>query len=152
LGNQGPVPLDEMVAEELQFRDTQVTHLCHGTDLAGMAEYLTALPEHRLDVRALLEEAPPWTEHMHWALQQLAAYQRAGRCPLRESTAAAHAIGRPLYDYHRMAITRLYAPLRVHENPMFEAHPEWRCADFDGTPISRLSIAWPEVRRAFLDH
>jgi len=33
----------------------------------------------------------------------------------------------------------------------YQAHPEWRCVDRDGTPVARMSLAVPEVRRHLVD-
>jgi hypothetical protein len=33
------------------------------------------------------------------------------------------------------------------ESPFYKEHPEWRCEDRDGTPVTRMSWAVPEVRR-----
>ncbi len=33
----------------------------------------------------------------------------------------------------------------------YEAHPEWRCVDRDGTPTMHMSYAYPEVRQHLLD-
>lgn len=153
-GNHGPISLDEMMAEELQFAGTHVTELCHGTDINGLAEYMTELGgSHRYPVERAAEEKFPDDEYYLWTVQQLMKYERQGRCPLRDSIAAAHSIGLKIYAYHRMAITRLYAPFRsLFENPLYDAHPEWRCVDLDGTPISRLSIAYPEVRQYLIEH
>lgn len=151
-GNNGPLELDEMIGEELQFVDTHVTALCHGTDISGLASYGTELPGHKYPAAEQLARPLPWNQHDLWTLQQLLKGEQAGRCLLRESIAAAHSIQRPFYAYHRMAQTRTYAPLRMFENPLFDAHPEWHCVDFDGTPISRMSICFPEVRQFFLDH
>lgn len=151
-GNNGPLDLDEMIGEELQFADTHVSDLCHGTDIAGMATYTTDMPSHRYPAEKMIERPLTWNQHDLWTLQQMIKFRKAKRCSFRESVEAAHSIKRKIYAYHRMAITRLYAPMRMFENPMFDAHPEWRCVDFDGTPVSRLSICFPEVRQAFYDH
>jgi len=151
-GNNGVISFDEMLAEELQFGDTQVAAICHGTDISGQAQYNTRLPRHRYTVRDKIEEVIINSDYYPWALEQMRRYEKAGRCPLRDSVGAAHRSGRKLYAYHRMAVTRLYAPFRMFANPMFDAHPEWRCVDLDGTPVSRLSIAFPEVRKYFLEH
>ncbi len=37
------------------------------------------------------------------------------------------------------------------DSPFYEAHPEWRCVDKDGTPTMHMSYAFPEVRRHLLD-
>ncbi len=151
-GNNGPLPLDEMVGEELLFRDTQVTELCHGTDICGSAQYNTKLPAHRYPVEVFSGEELISAEYYPWINEQLLKFEKAGRCTLRESIEAAHSIGRKLYAYHRMGITRLYAPVQMFQCPLYDQHPEWRCVDWDGTPISRLSLAYPEVRQFFLDH
>jgi uncharacterized lipoprotein YddW (UPF0748 family) len=153
-GNLGPIPLDDMLEEELQFEDTHVTDILHGTDINGAAQYITKLPAHRYPTARVAEETyPDDDEYYVWTVQQLLKFEREGRCPLRDSIAAAHSIGRKLYAYHRMAITRMFAPWRgIFFNDFYDAHPEWRCVDFDGTPISRLSVAYPEVRQYFLEH
>ena len=152
-GNDGPIDLDEMLANELQFGDTHVTDILHGTDILGLAQYMTKLPSHRYPFEHVGEEVQPDNEYYPWAIEQFRKFEREGRCPLRDSIEATHSIGRKFYAYYRMAVSRLFAPYRsLFENPMFEAHPEWRCVDFDGTPISRLSIAYPEVRQYILDH
>jgi hypothetical protein len=33
----------------------------------------------------------------------------------------------------------------------YQAHPEWRCVDRDGTPVARMSLAVPEVRMHLVD-
>lgn len=151
-GNNGPLELGDMVGEELQFAGTHVSAICHGTDISGLASYRTELPGHKYPAAEQLARPIPWNQHDLWTLQQLLKGEQSGRCILRDSIEAAHSIQRPFYAYHRMALTRAYAPLRIFENPLFDAHPEWQCVDFDGTPISRMSICFPEVRQFFLDH
>lgn len=152
LGNNGAIDLDEMMTEELQFEPTHISAICHGTDICGLAEYKTKLPGHRYPFEYHRQEAILGDEYYPWGLEQAQKYEDAGRCPLRDSVAAAHAIGRPLYAYHRMAQTRIYAPMRMWSNPLYDEHPKWHCTDFDGVRISRMSVAFPEVRRFFLDH
>jgi len=152
-GNHGPVDLDEMLNEELIFADTHVSDILHGTDINGAAQYMTKMPHHRLPVERAAEEVHTDDEYYPWSVEQLLKYQREGRCPLRDSIGAAHSIDRKIYAYYRMAVTRLFAPMRgLFQDPMFDRHPEWRCIDFDGTPISRLSIACAGVREYMLEH
>lgn len=152
-GNHGLVELDEMLNEELMFEDTHVTAILHGTDINGAAQYMTQLPAHRYPAEQAAQEVFTDDEYYLWTVQQLLEYDKAGRCPLRDSIEAAHSIGREIYAYYRMAITRLSAPSRaLFHNPFFDAHPEWRCIDFDGTPVSRLSVGFPAVREYFLEH
>jgi len=152
-GNHGPVSLDQMLVEELMFADTHVSDILHGTDINGAAQYITKLPDHRYPVEKIAEEKYPDDEYYLWTVRQYQKYQDEGRCPLRDSIDAAHSIGRRIFAYYRMAITRLYPPFKsIFHCPFFDAHPEWRSVDFDGTPICRLSIAFPEVRQYFLEH
>ena len=37
------------------------------------------------------------------------------------------------------------------ETPFYKEHPQWRCEDRDGTPVTRMSWAVPEVRRHLVD-
>ena len=37
------------------------------------------------------------------------------------------------------------------ETPFYKEHPEWRCEDRDGTPVTRMSWAVPEVRRHMIE-
>jgi hypothetical protein len=151
-GNNGGLPLDEMAGEELMFRDTHVSHLCHGTDICGSAQYNTKLPGHHYPADRFAAEELISQDYYPDVLGQLLKFERAGRCTLDESIAAAHSIGLPFCAYHRMGITRLYAPMRMFASPFYDAHPEWRCVDWDGTPLARLSIAFPGARRFFIEH
>jgi hypothetical protein len=151
LSNYGRVSFEEMVWEQLAFADTHVSAFARGSDACGAANYLTKMPSHRLRAEDALTE-----EFCHpdsrVAFEQYLAYEKAGRCPLRDAIAAAHSIGRELYAYHRMAILSSYPPFHLFRHPMYDEHPEWRCVDFDGTPVSRLSICYDPVRRYFLEH
>jgi hypothetical protein len=152
-GNHGDIPLDEMLSEELSFAETHVTDICHGTDILGFAQYLTKLPDHRYWWERCAEEVQPDNEYYVWTIGQLRKFYAADRCPLRESIAAAHSIGRRIYPYFRMTVGRLFAPFRsLFEHPMYEAHPEWRCLDHEGSPVCRLSPLFPDVRKYYLDH
>ena len=37
------------------------------------------------------------------------------------------------------------------DSRFYEAHPEWRCVDRDGTPTMYMSYAYPEVRKHLID-
>ena len=39
----------------------------------------------------------------------------------------------------------------VFDSRFYEAHPEWRCVDRDGTPTMYMSYAVPEVRAHVID-
>jgi len=150
--NNGPLPLDEMVGEELQFADAQVSDIHHGTDICGFANYNTKTPTHRYPSEKIAEEEFISADYYPWIPQQILKFEKAGRCTLEESIEAAHGTGRKFYAYYRMGITQLYAPMRMFGSPLYDEHPEWRCMDWDGTPVSRLSFAFPAVRQHVLEH
>lgn len=152
-GNNGPVSLDQMMGEELNFDGTHVTDILHGTDVCGSAQYMSTLPGHRYTWNECAKQVHPDNEYYPWTIAQMQKFEREGRCPLRDSIKAAHSIGRKLYAYHRMAIVRIFAPYSsLFYCTLYDEHPEWRCVDFDGTQVSRMSYAFPEVRRFIVDH
>ncbi len=152
-GNHGNCALDDMLIESLIYKGTHVKQICQGCDINGYANYNTKLPDHRYPVERAKSEVLINSAHYQWAWQQLEKYESANRCELAESIEAAHHAGRKLYAYHRMAITRMTAPWRgLFEHEMYEQRPDLRCADHDGTPIARLSFAYPQVRKYVLDH
>src|SRR5262249_9665443 len=83
-GNNGVIPFDQMQTEELQFGDTHVTELCHGTDISGLAQYTTRLPGHRYPAEEKIEEVFVGSEYYPWVVQQLLNYERGGHCLLRD--------------------------------------------------------------------
>lgn len=152
LGNSGNVgELDDMTWRVETTESTHIDTLCHGTDLCGMAMYSTALPRHRYDCGEMLGLEHCW-EHATDALRVLRRFEREQRDPLGEAIAAAHRAGKRFHGYHRMALLSCYPPLHLFANTFYERHPEWRCVDHDGTPVARLSAAFPEVRKFFIEH
>jgi hypothetical protein len=47
----------------------------------------------------------------------------------------------------RMAAAHMHPPYdEVFSSPFYVAHPEWHCRDQDGSPVARLSYAFPQVQ------
>ena len=76
---------------------------------------------------------------------------KAGIHPLRVAREAARAQGAEFHVMVRPAGWKAAMPFEETFNSRFyEAHPEWRCVDRDGTPTMHMSYAVPEVRRQVL--
>lgn len=80
--------------------------------------------------------------------ENLAAMIAAGEDPLRQAIQQAHAQKQKLWMYLRPQAYTAEPPYdHILRSEFFAAHPEWRCVEADGSAISKLSIAFPEVRR-----
>jgi len=72
--------------------------------------------------------------------------------PLKTQIDGAHNIGMKVHVAVRPAGWSFFEPYaEFWETPFYREHPEWRCVDRDGTPVTRMSWAVPEVRRHLLD-
>lgn len=123
-----------------------------GIDIVGMANYATRHDSLRIhaeeDYREFqgtfpyehsAKELPIIAEEIREGFQVPALF--AERCREQEI--------RP-FGYSRMAQLQPPPPYQSSQSPFYQAHPEYRCLDIDGTPVCRLSIAFPEVRAQFL--
>ncbi|MBC7236485.1 MAG: family 10 glycosylhydrolase [Chloroflexi bacterium] len=79
-------------------------------------------------------------------------YETRGCDPLQMAAEHAHDVGLEIYPSIRVEMFG-FPPPRDEETvtDFFRDHPEWRCVDRDGTPIDRLSYAYPQVRERILD-
>ena len=81
----------------------------------------------------------------------LKALTKKGINPLQVAREAARAQGAEFHVMVRPAGWKAAIPYEETFNSKFyEAHPEWRCVDRDGTPTLHMSYAVPEVRRQVL--
>ena len=81
----------------------------------------------------------------------LKALTKKGINPLQVAREAARAQGAEFHVMVRPAGWKAAIPYEETFNSKFyEAHPEWRCVDRDGTPTMHMSYAVPEVRRQVL--
>ncbi len=68
--------------------------------------------------------------------------------PVKVLIARAHEIGLKVHVGIRPAGWSFFEPYSDYwESPFYQEHPEWRCEDRDGTPVTRMSWAVPEVRQ-----
>lgn len=76
---------------------------------------------------------------------------KKGINPLQVAREAARAQGAEFHVMVRPAGWKAAIPYEETFNSKFyEAHPEWRCVDRDGTPTMHMSYAVPEVRQQVL--
>jgi hypothetical protein len=72
--------------------------------------------------------------------------------PVKAMTDRAHEIGMQVHVGIRPAGWSFLEPYADYwESPFYRDHPQWRCEDRDGTPVTRMSWAVPEVRRHLID-
>jgi hypothetical protein len=84
--------------------------------------------------------------------RSLKALFAAGVDPLRVAREEASRQGAEFHVMIRPAGWKGAFPFdETFNSHFFEAHPEWRCADRDGTPTLHVSWAFPEVRRHVLE-
>lgn len=78
----------------------------------------------------------------------LQAALAAGDDPLRQAIELAHAQGQQCWMYLRPQAYTADPPFdHALRSRFFSEHPEWRCVEANGTPFSKLSIAYAGVRR-----
>jgi hypothetical protein len=91
----------------------------------------------------------PTYKHYGQTVRELA---KKGINPTKVLIEGAHALGMKVHVGIRPAIWTYYEPLRrFFDSPFYQAHPEWRCVDRDGTSTTRMSWAVPEVRKHIID-
>ncbi len=83
------------------------------------------------------------------AVQELA---RQNINPTKVLIGGAHDVGMKVHVGIRPAGWSFFEPFADYwESPFYRQHPQWRCQDRDGTPVTRMSWAVPEVRKHMID-
>jgi len=83
--------------------------------------------------------------------ENLAALAKQGINPTQVMIEAAHDVGMQVHIAQRPGNWEHSEPFSdFFTSPFYRAHPEWRTIDRDGTPVSRMSLAVPEVRAAMV--
>ena len=119
-----------------------------GCDWTGMAMYPSRHAYLNYDCEQALNFS---TTHGQAPLKILREFQQTGYAVPRHYYAVARQCGMVPLGYSRMAHTRAAPPYNTFFSTLYDQHPEWRCTDISGAPVSRLSFAFPEVRQAFLN-
>ncbi len=121
----------------------------YGTNIVGMANYPTRHPELRLPLAELLLCTFPRPVYRQ-AIEIMQRDRESGLNVPARIAQLNRAQGIRTFAYARMAHSHCPPPYDALRSPFFDAHPEYRCRDRDGTTVSRLSMAWPEVRQQFI--
>lgn len=80
--------------------------------------------------------------------ENLAAMIAAGQDPLKQAIDQAHEQKQKLWMYLRPQAYTAEPPYdHILRSEFFAGHPELRCVEANGKPISKLSIAYPKVRQ-----
>lgn len=80
------------------------------------------------------------------------ALHRAGINPVKVAREEARRQGVEFHIMLRPAGWKACIPYEeTFDSRFYEAHPEWRCVDRDGSPTMHMSHAFPEVRQHLLD-
>jgi hypothetical protein len=72
--------------------------------------------------------------------------------PVKVLTGRAQQIGMRVHVAIRPAGWSFFEPYSDYwESPFYRDNPQWRCEDLDGTPVTRMSWAVPDVRKHLVD-
>ena len=84
-------------------------------------------------------------------VRSLRGFLERGIDPVRVRVDFVQAMGIAVFLGFRMGTMAGPPPDYTHSVPFWREHPELRCRDSDGRTVARLSMAYPEVRRFYVD-
>ena len=84
-------------------------------------------------------------------VRSLRGFLERGIDPVRLRVDFVQAMGIDVFLGFRMGTMAGPPPDYTHSVPFWREHPELRCRDSDGRTVARLSMAYPEVRRFYVD-
>ncbi len=153
MDGQGPFHSGVRTVEDIQeglepLRDTDVGKLFLGTGGIGAGQ--TLYPS-RVGTMMGAEEKDFPMEAGKRAAESLRGYESRGIDPLKVAVDHAHSMGIEVYLGFRMGTMTSMPPVWFEPVSFWRNHPEWRCRDRDGHSIIRLSMAYSQVRRLYLD-
>ena len=153
MDGQGPFHSGVRTVEDIQeglepLRDTDVGKLFLGTGGIGAGQ--TLYPS-RVGAMMGAEEEDFPMEAGKRATESLRGYESRGIDPLKVAVDHAHSMGVEVYLGFRMGTMTSIPPVWFEPVSFWKKHPEWRCRDRNGHSIIRLSMAYSEVRRFYVD-
>ncbi len=153
MDGQGPFHSGVRTVEDIQeglepLRDTDVAKLFLGTGGIGAGQ--TLYPSRVGTMMGAEEEDFP-TEAGKRAAESLRGYEARGIDPLKVAVEHAHSMGIEVYLGFRMGTMTTMPPTWFEPVPFWKNHPQWRCRDREGNSIVRLSMAYSQVRRFYVD-
>jgi len=146
LYDRRPTTAAALRAEVEPLRDADVDVLILQMGGADMVNYASDIGEMRgQDVEVFARRGD------RFYAEAIAELERQGINPTRELIQAAQEMGVKVHVAVRPAAWSHSEPLsEFFGSRFYDQHPEWRCLERDGTPLSRLSLAIPEVRSHLL--
>lgn len=140
----GDRPGAHLVEDSLgRFADSDWDVCCFGSGGADLVNYPS-----KVGTR-FLEDGWDWSRRGDGNLKAMLEGTLAmGIDPMKVAIDKAHKQGQECWMYIRpQAWVRTPTGDHAFRSRFFQAHPEWRCMEADGTPDSKLSIAFEGVRQ-----
>ena len=142
-----PTTAEEFLVEVEEFRDSDVdTLILHsfGADKVSYPTKVGHLPGQDMD-----DYLNPGHRYFSEAVRELA---RKKINPMKVMIDGAHDVGMKVQVAVRPGGWSFVEPFTdFWETPFYKKNPKWRCEDKDGTPVTRMSWAVPEVRKHVVD-
>ena len=153
MDGQGPFHRGARTVQDIQenlepLRGTDVGKLFLGTGGIGAGQ--TLYPSRVGAMMGAGEEDFP-VEAGRRAAVSLRGYRSRGIDPLKVAVDHAHSMGLEVYLGFRMGTMASVPPVWFEPVQFWKRHPQWRCRDREGHGIVRLSLAYSQVRRFYLD-
>ncbi|MBI3922860.1 MAG: hypothetical protein HY318_15675 [Armatimonadetes bacterium] len=90
--------------------------------------------------------------NLRYIVEACRELQSKGVNPTKVIIDGAHETGVKVHVGFRPALWGYYGPFdQFFRTKFFNDHPQWRTVDRDGTPVSRMSWAFPQVRKRQID-
>ncbi len=142
-----PTTAEELLSEVEIYRDTDFGTLYLHSPGADKVNYASKVGHMK---GTGIEDFPrAGDRHFVEAIRELA---RRKINPVKVLIDGAHDVGMRIHVGIRPAGWSFFEPYAEYwESPFYRQHPQWRCEDRDGTPVTRMSWAVPEVRKHFID-
>ena len=153
MDGQGPFHTGARTVQDIQenlepLRGTDVGKLFLGTGGIGAGQ--TLYPSRVGAMMGAGEEDFP-VEAGRRAAESLRGFQSRGIDPLEVAVDHAHSMGIEVYLGFRMGTMASMPPVWFEPVRFWNKHPQWRCRDREGHSIVRLSLAYSQVRRFYVD-
>lgn len=153
MDGQGPFHTGARTVQDIQenlepLRGTDVGKLFLGTGGIGAGQ--TLYPSRVGSMLGAGEEDFP-VEAGKRAAESLRNFQSRGVDPLKVAVDHAHSMGIEVYLGFRMGTMASMPPVWFEPVNFWKTNPHWRCRDREGHSIVRLSLAYSQVRRFYLD-
>ena len=153
MDGQGPFHTGARTVQDIQenlepLRETDVGKLFLGTGGIGAGQ--TLYPSRVGAMMGAGEEDFP-VEAGRRAAESLLGFQSRGIDPLEVAVDHAHSMGIEVYLGFRMGTMASMPPVWFEPAQFWKRHPQWRCRDREGQSVVRLSLAYSQVRRFYVD-